>query len=103
MIAEYQRVDGTVPRAALFDQDFQYPQYKFHVPDGFHMGDIDPVSPFPLGLTTLGDFQFTAAIFFGVEFNFSLYQLADFLTGWFGFDIAKDDTRNYKPVGPPQE
>jgi hypothetical protein len=103
MVAEFQRIDGVTPRAALFDDALTYPQPRFHTTDGLLIGDIDPIALFPLGLTSLGDFQFTAAAFLGVEFNFSFFQFADFIAGWFGLDPAKDDTRNYTPVGPKEQ
>ena len=43
-----------------------------------------------------------APIFAGLEANFSAYQLADWILGWFYVDIAKDDLRNYKPLGPTE-
>ncbi|MHC4829314.1 MAG: hypothetical protein ACYTFT_03000 [Planctomycetota bacterium] len=106
MVAEYQEIDGYPSRAALFDTELTYPSRRYHVPDGFHLGDAAPgffwpSFPFLLGL---GDIQFTfVPLFVGLEVNFSLYQLADWFLGWFYVDIAKDDTRNYKPVGPREE
>jgi hypothetical protein len=109
MVAEFQAIDGYPSRAALFDEELTYPRRRYHVPDGFHLGDAAPgvfYPPFvlvPTGALGLGDFQFTAALFFGFEFNISFYQLADFIAGFFYIDIAKDDTRNYTPVGPHEE
>ncbi|MBI3724715.1 hypothetical protein HY251_12275 [bacterium] len=49
------------------------------------------------------------ALFFGIEFDFSPWQLADFLLGWFHIDICKDDAWNrfyneeedVQPAPPP--
>jgi hypothetical protein len=107
MVAEFQRLDGVTPRAALFDDELTYPRTRFATPDGFHVSDIGLEYPpsvlLPTGMLGLGDIQITAAFFMGVEFNFSFYQLADFILGWFYIDIAKDDTRNYTPIGPREK
>ena len=110
MVAEFQAIDGYASRAALFDYELTYPRRRYHTPDGFHLTDIAggpltlPLVFFPSGFLGLGDFQFTfAPLFFGVEFNLSIYQLFDFLAGFFYIDIAKDDARNYTPVGPHEE
>lgn len=110
MVEEFQKVDGVASRAALFDEELTYPRRKFHTPDGFHMGDAAPGAFYPpmvfvpTGLLGLGDVQATfAPLFVGVEINFSIYQFVDFLGGWLYVDIAKDDTRNYTPVGPREE
>lgn len=103
MVAEFQKVDGYESRAKLFEEEFQYPRRRFHTPDGFHITDAMPIY-FPTGFMGLGDMQMTfAPLFFGVEFNFSFYQLVDWFAGWFYIDIAKDDSRNYTPVGPPEQ
>ena len=61
-----------------------------------------PVS-FPNPFLRLGDIQLTfAPLFGGFEVNWSFYQLADWILGWFYIDIAKDDSRNYTPVGPTE-
>ncbi|MFC1706284.1 hypothetical protein ACFL59_05585 [Planctomycetota bacterium] len=101
MVQEYKKIDGAKSRASLFDTELTYPRRRFHVPDGFHLAD-----PTPFGVTalSLGDVQFTfAPLFVGFELNFSLYQLVDWALGWFYIDIAKDDNRNYKPLGPPED
>lgn len=110
MVAEFNKVDGYASREALFDAEFTYPRRRYHVPDGFHMGDAAPglffpPAPFmPTGLMGLGDIQITfAPLFAGVEVNFSFYQLADWFLGWFYIDLAKDDARNYEPVGPRED
>jgi hypothetical protein len=103
MVKEYQTVDGYASRAALFDTELTYPRRKYHTPDGFHITDAAPVF-FPTGFLGLGDMQFTfAPLFGGFELNFSFYQLADWFLGWFYIDIAKDDSRNYTPVGPTED
>ncbi|RME71268.1 MAG: hypothetical protein D6776_10525 [Planctomycetota bacterium] len=105
MVAEFQQVDGTASRAGLFDTELTYPRHRYHVPDGLHLGDTGLFFPAGIqpGFLGLGDIQLTAAFFVGFEFNFSMYQLVDFVLGWFYIDIAKDDTRNYTPVGPTEE
>lgn len=108
MVAEFQAIDGYASRAALFDYELTYPRRKYHTPDGFHLGDVDTLGPwvsfFPTGVLGLGDIQMTfAPAFFGLEVNFSIYQLVDWFLGWFYIDIAKDDARNYTPVGPTEE
>lgn len=110
MVEEFKQVDGYPSRAALFDTELTYPRRRYHVPDGFHLGDASPGFFYPPGIFTpsgllgLGDLQLTfAPLFFGVEFNFSIYQLADFFLGFFYIDIAKDDTRNYEPIGPRED
>ncbi|GIW72846.1 MAG: hypothetical protein KatS3mg102_2388 [Planctomycetota bacterium] len=106
MVAEFQLVDGTSSRAALFDLELTYPRRRYHVPDGLHIGDIGAFHPVFMhpGLLGLGDVQITVVpLFLGFELNLSLYQLADFVAGWVGIDIARDDTRNYTPVGPTEE
>jgi hypothetical protein len=105
MVAEFQEIDGASSRAGLLDIELTYPRRRFHVPDGLHLGDTGVFYPAGLhpGFLGMGDFQFTAALFAGFEFNFSLYQLADFFLGWLYIDVAKDDTRNYTPVGPTEE
>ena len=50
----------------------------------------------------------TAAIFVGLEIDFSFWQLIDFFLGWFHIDIAKDDQWNrnfdeFEDVQPPPE
>jgi hypothetical protein len=103
MVAEYQKVDGYASRAALFDDELTYPRRRYLTPDGFHITDAAPGS-FPNPFLQLGDMQLTfAPLFFGFEFNFSFYQVADWFLGWFYIDICKDDSRNYTPVGPTQE
>lgn len=101
MVAEFKEVDGYASRAGLFDLELTYPRRRYHVPDGFHIADAAPAS-FP-GFVSLGDMQATFALFVGLEANLSLFQFADFWGGWFGVDIAKDDARNYTPVGPTEE
>lgn len=109
MVEEFKAIDGYPSRAALFDAELTYPRRRFHVPDGFHLNDAAPgvflldAPFFPTGLLGLGDIQVTAALFAGVEVNFSFYQLADWFTSWFYIDIAKDDQRNYEPVGPRED
>ncbi len=102
MVAEFQTVDGYASRASLFDYELTYPRRRYHTPDGFHIADAAPFS-FPNPFLQFGDVQFTfAPLFCGIEFNLSFFQFADFLLGWFYIDIAKDDLRNYKPVGPTE-
>lgn len=110
MVEEFRAIDGYPSRAGLFDTELTYPRRRYHVPDGFHLGDAAPGVFFPdmvlvpTGLLGLGDIQITVApVFFGFEFNFSFYQLADWFLGWFYIDIAKDDSRNYTPVGPRED
>ena len=110
MVSEFQAIDGYASRAALFDYELTYPRRRYHTPDGFHLSDIAagpfsaPVVFFPSGFLGLGDFQATfAPLFIGLEINLSIYQFFDFLGGWFYIDIAKDDARNYTPVGPTEE
>jgi len=110
MVAEFQAIDGYASRAALFDFELTYPRRRYHTPDGFHLTDVDApligsnLLFFPTGLLGLGDLQLTfAPLFFGFEFNFSLYQLVDWFCGWFYIDVAKDDSRNYTPVGPTED
>lgn len=103
MVAEFQAIDGYASRAALFDYELTYPRRKFHTADGFHIADAAPLS-FPNLFLQLGDIQMTfVPLFFGVEINLSFYQLADWFTSWFYIDIAKDDARNYTPVGPSED
>ncbi len=103
MVEEFRRIDGVASRAALFDEELTYPRPRYHAADGFHITDAAPVF-FPTGLMGLGDIQLTfAPLFVGVELNFSLWQEIDFWLGWFYIDIAKDDTRNYTPVGPRED
>jgi hypothetical protein len=106
-VAEFQLLDGITPRSALFDKDLTYPRYRFNTVDGFHLSDAapgvfyPPTVLIPTGLLGLGDVQFTfAPAFVGFELNLSFYQLADWFLGWFYIDIAKDDHRNYTPIGP---
>jgi hypothetical protein len=108
MVEEFRRIDGVESRAALFDQELTYPRPRYHTPGGFHVSDMGleypPAVLIPTGLLGAGDIQVTLVpLFLGIEFNFSLYQLADYLAGWFYIDIAKDDTRNYTPVGPRED
>lgn len=42
----------------------------------------------------VGDVHLYAAAFLGLEVDFSGYQLADFILGWFHVDIVKDDAWN---------
>jgi hypothetical protein len=41
-----------------------------------------------------GDIHLYAASFIGAQIDFSSYQLADFVLGWFHIDIVKDDSWN---------
>ncbi|HVY62026.1 MAG TPA: hypothetical protein VHF22_10260, partial [Planctomycetota bacterium] len=87
MVAEYQKVDGYASRAALFDDELTYPRRRYLTPDGFHISDASPFS-FPNPFIQFGDMQLTfAPFFFGFEFNFSMYQFADWFLGWFYIDI----------------
>ncbi len=108
MVEEFREIDGYASRETLFDQEFTYPERRYHVPDGFHLGDMSPgigmFWPDVFGpVMGLGDMQLTFAVFLGGEVNFSFYQLLDFFGGWFYIDIAKDDTRNYTPIGPRED
>jgi hypothetical protein len=55
------------------------------------------------------DLHIYAALFFGIELDFSPWQFADFILGWFHIDIAKDDSWNrfyneeedVQPAPPP--
>ncbi len=103
MVEEFQRLDGIMARGALFDFELTYPRRRFHTTEGLHMSDAWPgFTYFPV-LLSFGDIQFTAALVFGVEFNLSFYQFADWLVGWFTLDIAKDDARHYTPIGPRED
>ena len=42
----------------------------------------------------ISDFHLVAAMFVGVEVDFSFWQLIDFFLGWFHIDIVKDDQWN---------
>ena len=75
--------------------------YLFESVDEFNEGfqKAPETIPVPLDFPQpkyhyVGDLHFYAAAFIGFEFDFSFYQLADFLLGWFHIDIVKDDTWN---------
>lgn len=50
------------------------------------------------------DIGATLVAFFGVGVSIDLYQTLDFMTGWLGVDIGRDDARNHKrkPVANPR-
>jgi len=101
-VEEFQRVDGVSSRAALFDEELTYPRRRYLTSDGLHLADegFPGGVLLPPGWLAIGDIQLTFAALAGVEVNFSFYQLVDWFCGWFYIDIAKDDSRNYKPLGP---
>jgi len=63
------------------------------------MGGRGQLGYYPDGERRRWEIGFTVHCLVGVNAAIDLFELADFLLGWFGLDIAKDD----KPPPEPEE